>query len=366
MKDYLLYPDVMSKLNNSGLVEKIDYLLKEDNNPLNAIGFLFEEDLKYYQQQMKFKGYFSSWTDELKRKLNQMFEAYEKFYWTIEKEKKVKEKIELEDLLLFMGYYTSFILSPQEISKPEKFQFTNIIELNGSIGAYMISKNSKPPKGYSWISNALNKTFRNYIGGTDNYDLIINQEDITQYKTLDPFANLISYRPKLSDSYGIFAADSTEADFLIILLKYSSQEKIKSEFLYKDKIISFLANSGNSSNFFGEGCAEHFTGLEKSTEKLFRCWDRPIPKLDSEYLTRESSSEIILTRTIKQYYVFVGPNKELIFSQTYENNKKEISAIFMPNDLDDLFKGLFLQAQLQLGRTPLIALLDILDYSNRK
>jgi len=190
------------------------------------------------------------------------------------------------------------------------------------------------------------------------------QRDMTPYKTIDPFGNEVSFRPELrSDVGGIMAYHSTEGELLSIVLKYVEQRGLKPATL-EDNARSTL----EWAETLGQGggtCSEHFGGHDVSALMFFTGWDIPFAKLGKDNTTLKRSIDGIVTESHGAYFAYLDNDNNLAFA--YEPREKpsvpekEVCAVYSPEDVDHLIKGLLYQSAKGLGRTSCRQLRGILE-----
>jgi len=367
--DYIVYPETLEKLEKTGLAVKIDKLLKSKNHPYYA-GHVYNDEIRGEINDMKKRGYFETFPKEEKalwqKKAQELFGNPENYFWEVNRKSGVvKEEAELEDLLLSIGIVASNILKPHEIWDYKKFGFSSITDFTGSVGALFMTKQKGGwREGYKWVKEVGGQVFKNEITGDMNCDFRLHQDDITPYKTLDPFGSEVGYRPQLdSDRGGVYGYHSCEAQLLVSILRWIEQKNINSELLKNNaKEILTWAKSLRQG---GGTCAEHFGGFEQNPMLFFPCFELPVVKLNADNSTGNNTIDIVGTTGDGYYGMFVSSKNELVFS--YENPKKKnilkkINAFFQPDEADHLIKGLFYQSAKGLGRTSVRQLIDILEY----
>ncbi len=371
--EYIIYPLLEKRLQETSLQERIDRLMKKHEGP-GPIGFLYADEFPGYIEEMDEKGYFKTLpAAERKRFMdesNAFFKKPESYQWIIERPDGQKtEKAELEDLLLTLGWYSTFILSPDEIWDYKRFGFSSITEFTGSVGAAIRHEESKSiDDGLRWRTQFPNgKIMLNEIAGNSHYDLYISQDDITPYKTTDPFGNEVHYRPRFSsDRKGIAGGHSVEDTLLVSILKYVHQQKIPSKLLENDA--KLLLDWAKTMPQRGGATTEHIFNSGSNVKMAFIGFEYPIFSLDHNFMTDMPALDGISSGGGEGHHgMFVGPNKELIFSRSKEpyikgvRTKRDVSAIYLPSEIDEFIKSLFYQCAHGLGRTPMRNLMPIIN-----
>jgi hypothetical protein len=370
---YIVYPNVRKNIEDAGLVGKIDELHEKFEGPDNYT-HVMDSDVLDSIKEMGEDGYFKTLptasAQSFKTRLQGFFGHLDVHSWkTYRGGKIVTTETNLSDVLLLSGWQASFILSPDEIWNFKRFGFSSITDFVGSVGAFMKVRNSERRPGRSgdgWgIRKNDGRTLVNEITGDGNCDFRLHQNDVTPYKTIDPFGNAVSFRPEFDeDRRGVFGYHSVEGAFLATLLKWADQVNISSELL-KDGGKDFLKWT-ESLGQGGGTCTEHFGGYDQNPNMFFCAYEVPMPKLDEFYCTDRFTPETVFVESEGFFYgAYIGSNNELIFSaENMKNmkNKKLVSAEFQPEEFDPLLKGMFVQCARGLGRTSCRQLMGILDY----
>ena len=367
MRDYLLYPQALEKIEKSGIKARVEEL-KDEELPYVG-GFISETDIMRAIEHLSKEGYYAQlpadFAESYKKTMNEILNNPENVLWSIERPTgKMIEPCQLEDLLLFSGDLASIILKPEEIWDYSKFGFASASELVATVGAYLTKQSDlDSKKGYSWTrKHADGSEIVTEITGDSNADLRIYQTDIAPYPTKDPFGNAVELRPEMrADRHAVAAYHSTEATLLVAVMKYIEQQNIPAEYRSDDgkKLIEWGYSLGQG----GGSCAEHFGGFE-SDIGFFIGHDTPIPILDESNQTTECSNFSLPTQSGGLYETYIALNGDLVLSYQRGKEKqksvKEISARFSPEDADHLVKGLIYQSARGLGRTSANQLLNII------
>tara|TARA_Y100000310_G_C20697063_1_gene826438 strand:- start:846 stop:1295 length:450 start_codon:yes stop_codon:yes gene_type:complete len=125
----------------------------------------------------------------------------ENYQWTIDGE---KVPVTEEDILIFQGYGVAELLNPENFWDPELFGFTSIFEFWGRLTAQIVQMQREriAYRSYKWLTkqhDEKDRIFQSQVTGDNNVDLEIDQDDVTEYETKDPFGNTIHYRPMLRE-----------------------------------------------------------------------------------------------------------------------------------------------------------------------
>ena len=368
---YLLYLEARAKLDSSGITARVERARKSYS--IGIRGFVSDNDVSGMVTEMKDQGFFKTfpqdqWQD-FKKNTNAMFQAREKFHWTVGRnEGAYPEVVEAEDLLLLMGYDASQILDPKEIWDFKRFGFSNIPDFAGSVGVLINEAihNSTFRKGYSWqVNTSDKKVFANEVTGDENCDMRVFQTDITPYATTDPFGNKVSFRPELDpDRRGIIAYHSTEGELLSIVLKYVEQIGIKPESLRDGArgTLEWATSLGQG----GGTCAEHFGGCDQDARMFFTGWTVPLQRLDKKNTATQNSFDGLISNGDGIYMAYLDADNNLAFAYEPKEGKrmpkKDVRALYYPDDADHLIKGLLYQSAKGFGRTSCRQLIDILGY----
>nr|MBI4156432.1 hypothetical protein [Candidatus Woesearchaeota archaeon] len=368
--NYIVYPQARKKIDSSGLEKKIKKASSEGIFPY--FGHTLNSDIISIVKEMVQEGYFKTLPKEEKKhfteNLNKAFTDRKNNKWKVHRNNQIiEESAEAEDFYLMIGWLASFILSKEEIWDYRKFGFSSINDFVGSIGASIWSSNNQDFRGgYEWITKTPNgRVIQSNISGDSNLDLRIYQTDLTPDKTIDPTGAEVSYRPELEkDRKCVAAYHSTEQNFLIGVLKWIHQQKISSEMLSDNgkPLINYAFSLGykigNATECFDVNISK------KPIIELINFYD-PIPILDENYSTDKPIFDFIMTITGDYFGMYIGSNKELMFSFERKKEikpKKEIELSFQPEDADHLLKGIGYQAMKGLGRTAPQKLISLIDY----
>jgi len=371
--DFMIYQEGIKRIKNSGIEERVKKL--KSRNELDYIGgFVSQRDIAESVKDLATKGYYKHIPEDFKEKykkiMNEFFKKPEKFYWTFKRHsKEIKEECELEDVQLFTGEIASIILKQRDIWDFKKFGFSSATEFISTLSAYIIKESREGGifgEGYKWLTKrGDNSEILTEITGDSNCDLRIIQTDVAPYPTFDPFGNQIFFRPETQSDKKIVAAyHSTESSLLIAAVKYIDQQKIKTS-TFDDrarKLIEWSKTVVHGS----ATCAEHFGGFEESSRLIFVDYKFPIPMLDENYSTKQRTVHALFEQSGGAYCTYISHNGNLVLShedkETAKNPKKRIIASFLPQDMDDLIKGIFYQCARGLGRTSLKQVINLLEY----
>lgn len=369
--EYLVYPRAQEIIKSSGLDERIKKARgKGDGLPYFG-GFVSDSDVRGVIDELKERGYFKTFPEDRKKefqtKMTGAFRDMEENPWEVHRVNDVlKQPAEPEDFYLMTGWISSYILKPKEIWDFERFGFSSLNDFVGSLGATIWSGSKIGLReGYTWTTRMPDgRILEGNIGGDHNLDLRIHQVDITPYRTIDPMGFEVSYRPRFHEEDKCVAAyHSTESSFLIGLLKWIHQNKIPSKML--DDNGKQLAKWTKSIHQRFGAAAEAFDDSPRLPFGLTSKLGDSMPVLDINYSTDEPSHHgLHVAGGEGVYYMYIGPNKELVIS--YENDmndkRKDPSVIFQPSEADDLLKGLFYQSMRGLGRTSPLTLIEVVNH----
>jgi len=321
-------------------------------------------------KEMNDDGFFDTLDSEkrgpFQQNLQRTFEDRDNQTWKVTRcGKIIEESGEIEDFYLMTGWLASCVLTKNEIWNHQKFGFESLEDFLGSFGAAIWeASHGELRGGYEWVSKIpKGRIIKNNISGAHNLDLRIFQTDITPDVTVDPAGSQVSYRPELdADTMRVSPYHSTEPAFLTGVLKWINQEGIHSEVLVdKGKsLIKYTTELGHK-----VGAATECLGMDHFRPSLvLGSFDIPIPVLNDNYETSERTIDALYTNEEVWACMYVGPNKELVFSYQSEqdNPKKKLAAIFQPEDADHLLKGIFYQAANGLGRTVPQSLISMIEY----
>ncbi len=371
-----IYPETMKKLESAGLVERIKKVKRGEDAPYFG-GFVSDDDLQRMSFEMQKEGFYSPKNEEQKqvaKKLQRLLMNMGEEHWRVHRhEGLVKGKVETEDVQNLMGQPASFVLSPKEMWDYNKFGFDSVSDFVGSVSLLMCKGGLTFRGGYQWETNSPDgKVITNQITGSEHGDLRMLQTDITPYDTVNPLGDKSGYRPEMSeDQRGVSGYHSVEGHALIAVLKYIEQLGLDREFLKDAKKITERAIE-DSEGVPGVAATSSFSegDLERPPMVEFSLFHHPIPQLNEDYTVGGPSDYNVFTEFRGIYDIFVGPNRELVFSREKDKEtrfekvkrKREVSAIYLPTEAEHLVRGLFYQSAASLGRTPVRYLENIVRY----
>ncbi|MCK5025469.1 MAG: hypothetical protein KAS15_02680 [Nanoarchaeota archaeon] len=372
--DYLLYPEALEKIKQSGIEDRVEELKRSEDGIQYIGGIVFIDGIIGAVQELKEEGFYDELPQDFARKykktMNGILNKPEEFLWTIQMPTNtIREPCELEDLLLFTGELASRVLRPEEIWNYSKFGFSSPSEFITTIGAFIIQQSKRNTflrEGYKWTRKRDDGSeIVTEVTGDNHFDLRIYQTDIAPYPTIDPLGNTIEMRPETdADKHIVAASYSTEGTLLVAVMKYIEQQGIPAE--YQKDGAKQLIEWGNSLGQSGGTCTEHFGGLNQNPMFFFGGYDIPIPQLNKANEADQHSNFWLTTTRESAYGAYIAHNGDFILSYQERNlmrdSVKPISARFLPNDAEHLVKGLIYQSAKGLGRTSARQLLDILAY----
>lgn len=365
--EYTVYPEAVKKAKASGLIKRVfDYDWEESAYSSWYHSAWFGGQIQDAVNNMKERGYFANIPKEehenFRINLNRV--NNEGGQWQVTKgDKTITQATEGEDTGLLLGDPAAEILKPDEFWRYKDFGFDTHSEFIGTIGAIFLNQMEKKDRysdeeGLKWRTVLddgrimINKYLDDHNG-----DFRLNQKEITPYETVDPFGNQVNYRPTLGDDGGIIAGyHSVEVSFLATILKYANQNGLKSEILDSDgeEVHNQLSKGRALGNF-----AETYSNGEDiwSVKNAFIPFGiRDLPQIDE----REENASIYGIPTInEESYFMYQKGDNLVFTYGRDGNPL---AEFSPSDVDNLIRGVFLQAQRGKVRTHPNSLLKGLDY----
>ena len=369
---YLLYPEAEKRLESSGLFKRIKEVHDSDEG-LPFIGHTMDFEVVQTIREMQNDGYFNTIPEsERKPFMNNLGDAFkdrDNRKWKVHRDGNVVEDpVELEDFYLMSGWLSSCVLKKDETWDYRKFGFQSINDFVGCMGVAVWSCNkSVYREGYKWITtNTKGRIFENSITGDSNLDLRIYQTDVTPDKTIDPTGAEVLYRPEIDDDRRCVSAyHSTEPDFLVGVLKWIHQQKIPSDML-QNKGLPLIQYAKSLGRIIGSAteCLGDFGGIDGPMTKLNSFYDS-IPILDENYSTEQPTFDGVSVDGEGYFGMYVGPNKELIFSYQGKGERKpqkKVHACFLPSEADHLLKGICYQSAKGLGRTVPSRLISLIDY----
>lgn len=368
--EYTVYPEGIKKARASGLLKRVfDYDWEESGYSSWYNRSWFDSQIQESVDSLKEKGYFANIPKEesenFRTNLNRIFNEGGK--WQVTKgDKTINQPTEGEDVGLLLGDPAAEILKPDEFWRYKDFGFDTHSEFIGTMGAIFLHQMNKKDlfreDGLKWRTVLDDgRVMTNKFLDDHNGDFRLNQKEVTPYETIDPFNNPVHYRPTLGNDGGIIAGyHSVEVGFLAAILKYVNQNGLKSEILDNDgeEMHQQLSKGRALGNF-----AETYSNGEDiwTVKNAFIPFGiRDIPQIDD----REEFASIYGVSTInKESYFIYQKGDNLVFTYGREG---EPLAEFSPNDVDNLIRGVFLQAQRGKVRTHPNSLLKGLDYYLRE
>ena len=380
VRDFIIYPEGIQKLEKVGLLKKIQQKAKKLDLFSEFTHHLMKDEVVRDVNEMKEKGYFKNIPAELKKEFNErlqtLFKEPGKQQWKITKEGKDRtEEASLEDVLLLAGYPASLALSKKGFWEYKKAGFDDPYSFLGLVGACFLDETGKKmssmDRGYTYSSKTKEGLeFLTEISGSMHGDLRINRTDLTQYETRDPLGNKTLYRPKSRiDDTWVSGYHSTEEALLAGLMKYAEHEKITSEILKnKEAFVKSIQNQGQMVGNFADfgmgsmgGARTHFIGFNK-----------PLMRFDKNKKEDDRCMNYIFVESGGVYGMYVGTDGNLVFSYSSRENlhdltkKREINMSIPREELDEMIRGVFIQASRGLGRTSVKQLVNVLMFPESK
>jgi len=369
---YLLYPEAQQRLESSDLLKRIEETHNSENG-IPYIGHTMDSEVVQAVKEMQEEGYFKTLRDEDKvpfqKRLQDAFKDKEHHTWKVHRTGNIIENpVEPEDFYLMTGWLGSCVLKPNELWDFRKFGFDSLGDFVGSFGAAVWSSHKSDFRGgYKWVTQTPNgRVLQNNISGDGNLDLRVYQTDITPDKTFDPLGSQVSYRPELDEDRGTVAAcHSAEPGFLTGVLKWVHQQNIPNEMLKYNgwPLINWIGNLGHRIGASAE-CFRGMGGMD-SPRGFFGSFYEQIPILDETFSTDRPSFDGVHVDGESYFGMYIGPNKELIFSYERKGERKrqkKPEVVFQPTEADHLLKGIFYQAANRLGRTVPQKLMAMIKY----
>jgi hypothetical protein len=358
----------MVKLEQSGIVARVEKLRK--NHDLPVQGFTDSYDVVDQVKELKKEGYYQHMPQDEKKlyfeNLNNLFQQTNRdkaVGWRVtRKNGEVDENIEIQDFPVISRWMASYVLKPKAFSKT--FGFATVTEMIETVGAYVYQQSQSENLFHPWKSTlADGRKMITQVTGDIHCDLRIFQTDVTQYPVIDMFGNNLSMRP-LGRKDELYAAPyhSNEPALFASILQYLKQEKVHSVVLTDlSKLVSWLNSLGS-----GEiTCAEHFgRGDEFSAGQALHLVTK-LPRINKKLRAPTHSSNILTTQNEKyHYFCYVDVNSAFAICGEDTNKRtlvKKPSIIVPKENIDDFIKGLFAQAKLHRGRTPVETLLFMVE-----
>jgi len=371
--DYTIYPEGLEKLRKSGIEAKVQKIKNSEDGLAYQGGVVSQWEIKNIFKDLNERGYYKHIPGDFKKHyqqvINGLFKEPRNFNWAIQTpSKKIVEPCELDDILLFLGDYPSWILGQVQMWDYKRFGFSNPTEFIGLVSAYIIGQSNDfhSHEGYKWTTKRKDGSeIVSEITGDTNADLRIFQTDIASYPTTDPFGNPTLFRPQLDcDRHFVSPYHSTESNLFVAVMKYIEQRQIPVPFWEgKAKGLVDWANS------LSEGpitCAEHFGGFDHEPMLFFSVYDLPIPVLDENNQTSSHSQYGLICQSEGWYEAYISHKGNFVLSYVEKEGKdsptRRINAEFLPEDAEHLLKGLIYQSVSHQGRTSVGQLLSLFAY----
>lgn len=367
--NFTLYPSAIQRLQDTGLIGRIEAASRKDNYP-DLYGAFFETDAPREIEHMRRRGYFKHAPKDIladyRRRLDAFFKSTSTHFWQVEKPSGTeREPSEMEDFPIISGANASYILKPTESWDFERFGFGSVYEMIGVIGAYMKSRRDKYKKeGHVWRSESGETQFVSEVTGSEHGDFRLFRTDVTPYATTDPLGAQVSYRPELeSDRQMVFGYHSVESHLLGLILRYVEQHKIPSKLLADNAKLLF-EEARKMVQYVGP-FADSGSGIGDLPPSLFN-YDEPLVTLDEIDIADKRNFERIPTANNGYYGFYVGHDRSIKFAyEVVDKNpepQKNVILTIPSGEIDDLIRGLFVQVSKGLGRTSIEELLDVLEY----
>jgi hypothetical protein len=248
--------------------------------------------------------------------------------------------------MLFSGYLASFVLKPKEFWNFEKFGFSSAFDFFGSIGAFAWGLGmSDFYRGYKWKSSEGKRQFVTQVTGDTNGDFRLFRDELTPYETIDPLGNPVHYRPELdSDHQSVCGYHSVEPALLVTLMKYVEQEKLLCPLLTP----SGLKEMADELSKLKQGLPT-FADYGSRTDAMleFTHYDVPIPRLNDK---TNYNPHGIFVDSQGVYSIYVD-GEGLAFVYEHKDNAGQMALQLPKDEVEQVIKGLFVQAILAQGRT---------------
>ena len=382
--DFILYPEGLKKLQETGLDKRIQKAMKkQDRKSTSPYRISDTEVILENLEELKEEGYFKTmpfnfvedfgndvYQDHHQGLINLASNPSTKNWEIITPAGRILEPIAIEDdFPIISGYYASITLNPAEFWDFKNFGFKSLSDFFGTIGTFteMQDKSYFNKRDYSWKSKEGERLFITKVGGSEHGDFRLSKTDITPYKTFDPLFNEVSYRPETQeDARWVSASHSIEPYLLAALLRYAEQEKISSDILKNP--LDFIAEIKKGDSFLGPFGDAGDWG-PGGPRFAFIHFAEDIPRLDSEgKIDNRLVNTIPCYASNDGYGIFMGPNHEFVFSYIPERKNRdavypsEKNLSIPPQDLDHFIRGLFIQCKNGLGRTSLNQMVQSMNY----
>lgn len=341
------------------LRKKISRKKKDCGNTFSHLGSWSKFDTTQRINDLIRRGYYppGAFTKEYAEKMMALLKSPEGQQWTVGDE---NEDMERDDVVVCEGMIAAEVLQPAGFwNNVEGFNGPG--DVHGTIGALLIQTRDLfyAQGGYEWkTKNGKKVTHRTRIGACLNGDLRIERICVSPKKTIDPLGNEVHYRPiTQKDRQMIAPYFSVEPLLLAAVLKYIDQEKIDVECMRdggkelveenfsKGQEIGNFGDFGTNDSSPGMSMLQFSHPMQQATEgKIF--WHLPMQYDEASYR------------------IHIDPNRHLAFTMMDKHGtlEEKPSLTLPPEEMDQLIRGIFAQAQLGHGRTSMHQLVRILAY----
>lgn len=352
--DYILYPQAQQKLQQGGLVR----IVKEKEAPDFPLRHLLDEEVLVFCNGLEKEGYLNLFSPAFKIEYNQKIKTLlnNRNYWRVQTPTGEEQKrMENRDILILGGYIASLVLTKKEFYNQDFFGFSSWYGFAGTLGAYLMLQNeSTIRQGHSWESAHNGRKYKTEITGSLDADFRLLRTNITSYPTADPLGEVSLFRPTLpSDKTGLFSGHSVEQSLLVALIKYIEQEKIDSVIVHPVRYRDFLEEV-RTWKPASAVTAENLYGVRRAFIPYSFAMPRSVEK-------RKRTPFHLLSQAEYGYELCIGEQGQLLFIEPREK-REDIAVELYPEEIDQVVRGLFVQASQALGRTDVQVLIDTLAY----
>ncbi len=371
METYWVYPNGpgLRKLDRGGITARIEALSGEDI-ARQRTGAISMDAVRLAVGRLEGDGLLRSLDKREREEYKQLLYRAargESFYWEITRaDGKQKERATADDFYIMSGIRNLAVLQDTDLFNYKKFNFDSLFEFTGTVGAALevVSKSNGWKHGLPWSTMRSDKrTISSVVTSDGAGELRILQQDRTPYSTVNPFGARVHYRRLgLADKKVVEADHSTEGYLLLSILKYIDQMGLQPAILENGAISAtqYAAISVRNDGIKQYAYMEKDYGV---LPVLFKSWDTPVPIIKDNKIPDGSFAHFLPSSFGGGYSICTNEAGELIIGRKIRNEVDVENAVtFIPEDMDNLLKGLLYQSARGLGRTPTRHLLDMLDY----
>lgn len=340
------------------MLKRIRRRKKECQDTFN-IGYWASQETIGEVKSMISRGYYPKGTSpkEHREKMNAIFASPEGHHWTVGDD---KEELDRDDILVTGGIIAANVLTPDEFWA-DLPGFSGPSDVQGTVGALLMRNRDLFLElgGYEWETKVNDQvTHQTRITGSMHGDLRIERICVSPKKTIDPFDKEVHYRPLTrNDRERIATFHSTETLLLAAVLKYIDQEKIAVECLKDNgaELVQGVRNKGLRAGNFAD-----FGANESPAQLYMTQFPYPMQQATEGRIFWHLGMEY----NDASYRIHIDERRHLAFTMMDKHGvlHEKPSLTLPPEEMDQLIRGIFVQAQQGRGRTSVPQLEAILKY----